>query len=163
MNGTKYTRAIFCLILCVFVEIASIGATISFDLAHDGTDFTCLIRASYILTTTAVIVQLLSCSLFCYAAHEASKVEGKCDSGYTVGCACIGVLSTPSLGPLQIAATILMTVTAANSDVQSIQGFAGAIIAINFTAVILSVAYGVFFYLPLDKHKNINHISLQLY
>ena len=143
---TRYTYGIGCLLACMVVEITSIGCTILYDLDRDETGSN-VPMVSYILVSIALMGQLLSCSLACFITRTFDNGEA---TKFNYG---IAFLSLPTMGPLQIAAVILMATSAANNDITSVQGYASVLIALNFLAAILSVAYGVFFYIPIRQEE----------
>lgn len=159
IDGTRHTNyAIGCLISCLVFELASIGCTVSYDLDHDETDSS-LPQAAYILVCIGVIGQLLSCAAVTYI----TRVINKSPSDVRSAKLCmygIGLLSLPSLGLVQLAATMLMAVNTANNDDQDVQGYGSAIIGMNFAATLLAVSFGIFFYVPMeDKDKGYKQLS----
>lgn len=164
-NGSKHTNyAIGCLVACVIVELTSIGCTVRYSLRGDEADSR-LSLVAYVVTAAAVagqLGQLLSRYFISYITHVSkhkswSKRDGIFAKAMTYG---VGILAIPSLGPLQLAATILMTVSTANDDSGPTQGYASVIVGLNFTATILAVAFGVFFYVPMKSDKDSNYIPL---
>ena len=131
------------------LELTSIGCTVSYDLDHDETDSS-LPQAAYILISIGVIGQLLSCAAVSYINHVINKSPSDVRSAKLCMYG-IGLLSLPSLGLVQLAATMLMAVNTANNDNKSVQGYASAIIGINFAATILAVSFGIFFYVPMEE------------
>ena len=155
-DGTRHMNyAIACLIICVVVELTSIGCNIPFNIDHDETDGTYSLVA-YILMSVGVVGQLLSFFLVSFVARMAKRRDSKFSKEFTYG---IGIISIPSLGLLQLAATILMAVALAKNDDENVQGYASAIVGLNFAATILAVAYGVFFYLPLQKDDDYKQLT----
>ena len=144
-----------CLIACIVLELASIGCTIPYYLDHDETDSS-LPLAAFILVAIGVVGQLLSCiTVWCINYITKSRSNVRSVKLCTYG---IGLLSLPSLGLVQLAATMLMAVNTANNDDSDVQGFGSAIIGLNFAATLLAVSFGIFFYIPMED-KNYKPLS----
>ena len=158
-GGTVHINyAIGCLIACLVFEFASIGCTISYDLDSDETDSSAP-QAAYILMSIGVIGQLLSCIAVLYITRMVNKSPSEVRSAKLCMYG-IGLLSLPSLGLVQLAATMLMTVNTAKNDNKDVQGYGSAIIGMNFAATILAVSFGIFFYVPMEeKDKNYKPLS----
>ena len=158
-SGTRHTNyAIGSLIACLVLEFASIGCTVPYDLDHDETDSS-LPQAAYILMSIGVIGQLLSFVAVSYITRVINKSPSDARSAKLCMYG-IGLLSLPSLGLVQLAATMLMAVNTANNDNRNVQGYGSAIIGLNFAATLLAVTFGIFFYVPMEeKDKNYKQLS----
>lgn len=155
--STKHTHYAYAfLILCVAVEFTSIGLGISFNLDQDEAN-TSLSEAVYILTAVGVAGQLLSCFLVTFLTRVTSKntKQERFGEMLTYG---IGAMSIPSLGPIQLAATIVMAVSLAKNDDVDVQAYASVIVGLNFVSILLAVAFGVFFYMPVNQDKDTNEL-----
>ena len=143
--------AIGCLIACLVFECTSIGCTVSYDLDHDETDSSAP-QAAYILMCIGVIGQVLSFLAVTFITRMVNKSPSEARSAKLCMYG-IGLLSLPSLGAVQLAATMLMTVNTAKNDNKDVQGYGSAIIGMNFAATLLAVSFGIFFYIPMEEKE----------
>ena len=149
-NEIRHTNyAMGCLIACVVLELASIGCTVSYDLDHDETG-SFLPQAAYILVSIGVVGQVLSCIAVFYITYITKSRKSPIVRSVKLCTNGIALLSLPSLGLVQLAATMLMTVNTAKNDNSDVQGFGSAIIGLNFAATLLAVSFGIFFYIPME-------------
>ena len=152
--------AISCLISCIVVELTSIGCTVPYAGKDTGSVSP---LPAVVLLSVAVAGQLGQALSRCCINYvtRTSRMKASCADGVftKVLMYMIGILSIPSLGPLQLAAAMLITVCVANSENGNDQGYGSAIIGLNFAATILAAAFGIFFYIPVkkDKHSNFNN------
>ena len=158
-GGSKHIRyAISCLIVCIVVELTSIGCTVP----SANKEGSILPLTAVVLLSVAIAGQLGQALNRC-CVNYITRMSARCIDGIIAKVLnyMIGILSIPSLGPLQLAATILITVCVANSDDTHDQGYSSAIIGLNFAAAILAAAFGIFFYIPMerDKHSSYNQLS----
>lgn len=155
-NTRKHTYyAIGCLVSCIVLELTSIGCTLSYHWDYNEADKS-ISMAAYILVAVAVVVQLLSCFFVSLMTRVMNNKFNQSKRDKTLAKPVVygaGVLSIPSLGPLQLAAAILMSVSTANNDDSDVQGYASVIVGLNFASAILAAAFGVFFYIPMEQEK----------
>lgn len=160
-GGSRHIRyAISCLIACIVVELTSIGCTVPFAGKEPISPLIAVVLLS--VSVAGQLGQALSRCCINYITRVSTRMSASCSDGIfaKVLMYMTGILSIPSLGPLQLIATMLMTVCVAHSEDAHDQGYGSAIVGLNFTATVLAAAFGIFFYIPMERDKRSNYNQL---